>query len=176
MNRSEKQQALEELKESFGKVKGAVITHYAGMTVAELTDLRTTLRADGISFKVVKNTLARKASEGTPMQCAGNTFQGPVGLALGYEDPVTVAKGIMRYSAKNEKLKLVAAVVEGQLVDAAELKSIAALPPRPVLLSMMAGAFSAPLSKMAGALNATVSSLGHAFNALLAKKEKEQAA
>ncbi len=176
MNKSEKQKALEELKENFGRVKGAVIAQYSGMTVAELTDLRGALRADGVSFKIVKNTLARIASEGTPMACAKDKFEGPVGLAIGYEDPIAVAKGIIRYSAKNEKLKPMAAVVEGQLVDAAELKSIASLPARPVLLSMMAGAFSAPASKMAGALNATVASMGHAFSALLAKKEKEQAA
>ncbi|MDA8171307.1 MAG: 50S ribosomal protein L10 [Nitrospiraceae bacterium] len=176
MNRNEKQQALEELKESFGKVKGAVITHYKGMTVAELTDLRTALRADGVRFKVVKNTLARKAAEGTPMACAQKLFEGPVGVALGYEDAVAVAKGIIKYSSRNEKLEPLAAVVEGQLVDAAELKSIAALPPRLVLLSMMAGTFSAPMAKMAGTLAATVSGLGHAFNGLLRKKEKEQAA
>ncbi len=175
MNRNEKQQALGELKESFGKVKGAVITHYKGMTVAELTELRMVLRADGARFKVVKNTLARKAAEGTPMACAQKLFEGPVGVALGYEDAVTVAKGIIKYSSKNEKLVPLAAVVEGQLVDAAELKSIAALPARPVLLSMMAGAFSAPLAKMAGALNATVSGLGNALTGLLRKKEKEAA-
>ncbi len=176
MNRNEKQQVLEELKESFSRVKGAVIAEYKGMTVAELTDLRGALRAEGVSFKIVKNTLARIASEGTPMACARDKFEGPVGLAIGYEDPVTVAKGIIRYSSKNEKLKPMAAVVEGQLVDAAELKSIALLPSRPVLLSMMAGTFQAPMSKMAGALSATVAGMGHALSALLAKKEKEQAA
>jgi large subunit ribosomal protein L10 len=176
MNKSEKQKALEELKENFSRVKGAVIAQYSGMTVAELTDLRGSLRADGVSFRIVKNTLARIASEGTPMACAKDQFEGPVGLAIGYEDPIAVAKGIVRYATKNEKLKPMAAVVEGKLVNAAELKSIAALPACPVLLSMMAGAFSAPMSMMAGALNATVASMGHAFSALLAKKEKEQAA
>lgn len=176
MNKSEKQKTLEELKENFSRVKGAVIAQYTGMTVEELTDLRGTLRADGVSFKIVKNTLARIASEGTPMACARDKFEGPVGLAIGYEDAVAVAKGIVRYSAKNEKLKPMAAVVEGHLVDAAELKAIASLPARPVLLSMVAGAFQAPASKMAGALAATVASMGHAFSALLAKKEKEQAA
>ena len=176
MNKTEKQKALEDLRESFSRVKGAVIAQYTGMTVAELTELRGSLRADGVSFKIVKNTLARIASEGTPMACAKDKFEGPVGLAIGYEDPVVVAQGIIRYSTKNEKLKPVAAVVEGQLVDAAELKFIAALPARPVLLSMMAGAFNALTSKLAGAFNATVAGMGHAFTALLAKKEKEQAA
>ncbi len=175
MNRSEKDKAILELKESFGKVKGAVVTHYSGMTVAELTELRSVLKADGVTFNVVKNTLAKKAASGTPMECAQAAFQGPVGLALGYEDAVAVAKGIIRYASKNEKLKPVAAVVEGQLVDAAELKSIAALPSRQVLLSMTAGALSAPLAKMAGALGATVSGLGRALGALLKKKESQAA-
>ncbi|MDA8155425.1 MAG: 50S ribosomal protein L10 [Actinomycetota bacterium] len=172
MNKQEKGQAIEGLKEEFAKAKGAVITHYQGMTVAELYELRKDLSGLGVRFKVVKNTLARIASDGTPVGVAKDHFSGPVGIAIGYDDPVKVAQGIVKYSAKNEKLKPIAAVVEGQLVDVAELKSIASLPARPVLLSMMAGAFSAPMSKMAGALQATVSSFGYAMNALLAKKEQ----
>ena len=175
MNRSEKDKAILELKDSFGKVKGAVLTHYSGMTVAELTELRSALGADGVSFKVVKNTLARKAAAGTPMDCAQKMFQGPMGLALGYKDAVAAARGVIKYASKNEKLKPIAAVLDGQLVDAAELKSIAALPSRQVLLSMTAGALSAPLAKMAGALGATVSGMGRAFGALLKKKEQQAA-
>jgi large subunit ribosomal protein L10 len=95
-----------------------------------------------------------------------------VGIALGYDDAIAAAKGIIGFARKNEKLKPMAAVVEGQLVLAGELKAISELPPRKVLLGIMAGTMAAPLSKMAGALSATVGSFGHALNALLSKKEK----
>ena len=172
MNRKDKEKAISELKEEFSRARGAVIAEYKGMTVEELTDFRGGLRELGIQYKVVKNTLARIASEGTPVAPVRDYFSGPVGIAFSHEDAVKVAKGIIRYSARNEKLKPVAAVVEGKLVDARELKAIAELPPREVLLSVLAGTMSAPLSKMAGALQATLSSFGHAMNALLAKKEK----
>lgn len=160
-----------ELKEDFGRAKAAVITHYKGMTVPELNELRSALGALGIDYKVVKNTLARIASDGTPVAPARDHFAGPVGVALGYDDPVKVAQGIVKFAGKNDKLKPVAAVVEGKFVDAGELKAIASLPPREVLLGMMAGTMVAPLSKMAAALQATLSSLGYALSALESKKQ-----
>jgi large subunit ribosomal protein L10 len=141
------------------------------MTVAELNELRTSLRELGVEYKVVKNTLARIASDGTPIGVARERFKGPVGVALGYDDPVKAAQGMVKFAGKNDKLVLTAAVVEGQLVEAGAIKAIAALPPRPVLLSVLAGAMNAPMSKMAAAFQATVSSFGYALKALEAKKQ-----
>jgi len=171
LNRKEKEEVVSSLKQAFSRSKAAVITHYKGMTVAELNELRAALRDLGIEYKVVKNTLARIAADGTPVGVAKERFSGPVGVALGYEDPVKVAQGIVKFAGKNDKLVPMAAVVEGQLVEAGELKAIAALPPRDVLLSMIAGAMSAPLSKMAAAFQATISSLGYALRALEGKKQ-----
>ncbi len=163
------------MKEDFSRAKAAVITHYKGMTVTELNDLRAALHAMGVSYKVVKNTLARIASEGTPVAPAKEHFTGPVGVAVSFDDPVKVAQGIMKFAGKNDKLKPMAAVVEGKFVDASELKSIASLPPREVLLSMMAGTMSAPMSKMAAALQATLSTFGYALKALERKKQAQAA-
>lgn len=124
-----------------------------------------------LQFKVAKNTLARKAAEGTPISVASGEFKGQVGLAIGYDDPVLLVKKIIEYSKKNEKLGLGAGVIEGRLVSAGDLKRIAELPPKPVLLSMLAGVMQAPLSKLAGGLAQTVGKFGHALHALKSKKE-----
>lgn len=151
-----------------------ILTDYKGISVAELSELRRLLRGRGIDYRVVKNTLARIASQDTPISVAKDKFKGPVAVAIGYDDPVIAAKKVIEFSKKNEKLKLCWGVVEGKLYDASEVKAIAELPPREVLLSIMAGALQAPLSKMAGALSATVSSFAYAMNSLKTKKEGSQ--
>ncbi len=171
MKKEEKGQAIEELKKKFSEAKAVIFTDYKGMTVAELSDLRRLLRAGGVEYSIVKNTLARIASQDTPISVAKSAFKGPVAVAIGYKDPVMTAKKVIEFSKKNEKLKLSAGVIEGKLYNFAEVKAIADLPPREVLLSMMAGAFQAPLSKMAAALSATVSSFAYAMSALKTKKE-----
>jgi len=144
------------------------------MTVAELSDLRKLLRSGGIEYRIVKNTLARIASQDTPVAAAKDAFKGPIAVAIGYEDPVSAAKKIIEFSKKNEKLKLLGGVIEGSFFGKQEVKAVADLPPREVLLSMMAGAFQAPASKLAAALSATVSSFAYAMNSLKTKKEHSQ--
>jgi large subunit ribosomal protein L10 len=141
------------------------------MTVAELSDLRRLLRGGHIDYRVVKNTLARVASQDTPIAVAKTAFKGPVAVAIGYKDPVMTAKKVIEFSKKNEKLKLSGGVIEGKLYTAQEVRAIADLPPREVLLSMIAGAFQAPASKLAAALSATVSSFAYALSALKTKRE-----
>ncbi|MBA3060150.1 MAG: 50S ribosomal protein L10 [Nitrospirae bacterium] len=170
LKREEKTHLIAELKDRFKKANAVVLTDYKGLTVAELFELRRLLRGAGIEYKVVKNTLARAASAKTSLSVISDLLKGPVGIAIGYADPVQVAKKVIEYSKKNNKLKVNGGVVEGRLCNAEDIKSIAALPPREILLSMLAGVFNAPLSKMAGALSATVSSFAYAVNALKDKK------
>lgn len=141
------------------------------MTVAELSELRRLLRVGDIEYSVVKNTLARIASQDTPISVAKTAFKGPVAVAIGYKDPVMTAKKVIEFSKKHEKLKLSGGVIEGRLYNVSEVRAIADLPPREVLLSMIAGTFQAPASKMAAALSATVSSFAYALSALKTKKE-----
>lgn len=140
------------------------------MTVAELTALRGLLRKSSLDYRVVKNTLAKIASKDTGVASAADIFKNPVGVALGYDDPVLALKKVFEFTKTNEKLKVMGAVVEGRFYDKKEMKEIAELPSREVLLSMLAGVLQAPLSKMAGALAATVSSFAYAMEALSSKK------
>ena len=171
LNKEEKGQAIADLKKRFSEAKAAIFTDYKGMTVAELSELRRLLRASDVEYRVVKNTLARVASQDTPLSAASAVFKGPVAVAIGYSDPVMTAKKVIEFSKKNEKLKLSGGVIEGKLYSVNDIKAIAALPPREILLSMLAGAFQAPLSKTASALSATVSSFAYAMGALKTKKE-----
>lgn len=149
-----------------------VFTDYRGMTVSELSELRSMLREYNFQYKVIKNTLARIASDGTPISIAKDSFKGPMGVAIGYDDPVMTVKKVLEYSKKNDKLKIKGAIIEGKLCEAEELKSVAEIPPRKVLLSMLAGCFSAPLTKMASALNATVSKFVYVLEAVKNKKSE----
>lgn len=161
------------LRERFQRAKGVVFTNYKGLTVKEISEMRRSLHEAQIEYKVVKNTLARIASKDTPLEVASEFFTGPVGLAIGYDDPVIVAKKVLEYAKGNEKFGITGGVVEGRLVDEATLKTVAKLPPREVQLAMLAGAFASPLTKMASLLQATVQRFGYALNALKAKKESE---
>lgn len=143
------------------------------MTVEELSEVRRLLRGGGVDYMVVKNTIARIASQETPVNAARDVFKGPVAVAIGYDTSFTAAKKVIEYSRKNEKLRLSCGVIEGKLYGLEDVKAIAGLPPREVLLSMLAGALQAPASKLAGALSATVSSFAYALSAVKTKKEND---
>ncbi|MBF0542659.1 MAG: 50S ribosomal protein L10 [Nitrospirae bacterium] len=174
MNRTEKEQAVTGLNSAFTDARAVVFTEYKGLTVAEMTDLRVILRKSGIDYKVVKNTLAKRSSIGTSIEIGKDAFTGMVGVAIGKNDPVDVPKKILEYSKKNEKLKVLSGVVEGAFYSEKELVKIAGLPPKEVLLSQMAGLFTAPIGRLAFGLSATVARFAHAMNGLLEKKKAQQ--
>jgi large subunit ribosomal protein L10 len=142
------------------------------MTVAELMAFRSQLKESSLEYRVVKNTLAKIASKDTDVEKAGDMFEGPVGIAIGYDDPVLVVKKVLAFTKENEKLQVKGALVEGRFCEKSETKAIAELPPREVLLSMLAGTMQAPIQKLAGALSATVSTFAYALEAVKNKKEQ----
>ncbi len=170
LNKDEKAQVVSDLKEKFSRAKAVVFTDYKGMTVEELTELRRLLKSSSLEYGVVKNTLAKIASKDTSVAVAADSFKGPVGVAIGYDDPVLVVKKVLEFAKTHEKLQVKGAVVEGKLCGRSEVKEIAELPNREVLLAMLAGALQAPMSKMLGALTATVNSFAYALEAAKNKK------
>ncbi len=143
------------------------------MTVAEISELRRLLKDNNFEYRVVKNTLAKIASAQTPVSIAQDSFKGPVGIAMSYDDSIAALKKILEYSAKNEKLKVSGGVIEGAFCTPVDIKEYAAIPPRNVLLSMFAGGLQSPLSKLAGALNATLSTFVYVLEAIKTKKGQE---
>jgi len=132
--------------------------------------LRRLLKEAGAEYKVVKNTLINIAAKGTPFESAKDFFAGPTGITFGFDDPVAAAKKLLEFAQKNDKLKVKSGVIEGRFCSVDDIKAMAKLPSRNVLLSMMAGVFQAPASKLAGALNATVAQLGYALKSLENKR------
>lgn len=128
------------------------------------------MREGKFEYKIVKNTLAKIASEGTSVSAAKDAFKGPVGIAISYDDPVSVVKKVLEYAKKNDKLKIGIGLIEGSVCAAQDLRAVADLPPRNVLLAIMAGGFKSPLNKLGWLLNATLSSFVNALEALKYKK------
>ncbi len=147
-----------------------VITDYKGMTVAEMTEFRDALREASVEYRVVKNTLARIAVADTPVRAVGESLAGPVGIAIGYDDAVGVARAVLDYAKKNEKLTVRSGVIEGAFCDLDRLRAISNLPPREVMLGMLAGGLQGPAAKMARLLSATVARMGYALDALREKR------
>lgn len=173
LNRTEKAEVIQELREGFNKARAIVFTDYRGMTVAELSELRSALREGKVEYRIVKNTLARIAAEGTSVSAVRDAFKGPVGIVMSYDDPVLAVKKILDYSRKNDKLKVGVGLIEGSVCAAQDLETVATLPPKAVLLSMMAGAFQSPLSKLGSLLQATMARFVHALQALKDKKSNQ---
>ena len=114
MDRTEKQAMIDKLHERFGRSRAAVLADYRGLTVEEVTGLRKKLRASGVDLKVVKNTLARRAAQGTPAEGLAAHLRGPTAIALSYDDPVAPARLLAEFAKGQEKVKIVGGVVEGR--------------------------------------------------------------
>ncbi|MEO0466348.1 MAG: 50S ribosomal protein L10 [Pseudomonadota bacterium] len=164
MDKAGKQVARQELEDIFETSGAVIVTHYSGLSVAELTELRTKLRAGGAKLKVVKNRIAKVALDGKGGEAAADLFKGPVAIAYA-EDPTVPAKVTSEYAKDNEKLKLVGALMEGEAMDAAGIGALASLPSREELIatvvarllgqaSQITQRISAPGQQLAGAIEA----------------------
>ena len=154
MNKEEKKAAIDELHEKFVRAKAAVITGYSGINVEQITELRSKLRKAQVEYRVVKNTLARKAAEGTGLEPLKDHFVGPVGIALGYDDVVAPAKVLYDFSKTQAKLELKVGVLDGKLLKQADIKALASLPSLNALRGKIVGLLQAPASRMVGVLAA----------------------
>lgn len=170
-----KRKKVEELSAKISKAKSLILTDFQGLTVAEISELRRSMKESGAEYKVCKNTLFWIALQDAPFkEQIKDSLRGSTGVVFGYDDPVVSVKKTLDFSEKNEKLKLKLGVVEGKVYSPKELKEISKLPSKNVLLGMLAGGMSSPLTKMAYALQAVNAKLLYALEALKNKKEKEQ--
>jgi large subunit ribosomal protein L7/L12 len=172
MRKDLKGQAVAELHEKFGRARVAVLTETVGLNGNEVTELRRLLRGVKAELKVVKNTLAVLAAEGTPMQGVKDHFKGALSVAIGYDDPALPAKILRDFIAKekrDKKMRITVGMVEGNVFDAARIKAVAELPSRQVLLSQLLGGMQGPLSGLVGTLTGI---LGNFVGVLIAIKDK----
>lgn len=167
MDRAQKSDAIEALKGVFSNAGAVVVTHYAGMTVKETEDLRARLRAEGATFKIVKNTLAQKALNGAG-EGAHALFAGPVAIAFG-PDAVSAAKVATQYAKDNDKLVIVGGLMGAQVLDAKGVDALAKLPSLDELRARLVGLINTPATRIAGVLQAPAGQLARVFNAYATK-------
>jgi large subunit ribosomal protein L10 len=169
MDRAQKSEAIEALKGVFAESGAVVVTHYMGLTVAEMTDLRGRLRKEGAQLKVVKNTLAVKAMDGAS-DGAHALFKGPVAIAFA-KDPVSAAKVVTDYAKGNEKFAVIGAVMGQTVLDQKGVGALATLPSLDQIRGQLIGLINAPATKVAGVLQAPAGQLARVFNAYATKSD-----
>jgi large subunit ribosomal protein L10 len=160
-----KHEVVTRLTDKLSRATSAVVTDYRGLTVAQLEELRAQLRDQGVDYVVVKNTLARRAAEQAGMAEFSSVLVGPVGLALGYGDLAAPARILSEYFRVNRRLPSVAGLVEGQVLDAAAVKTLSELPSREALLAQLAGTLQSPLTQLAGALDSITATFASTLEA-----------
>lgn len=168
MLRSEKQEFVAALEGVYKESKSVIITHYHGLTVSQITSLRTALREKGAGFKVVKNTLSQIAARNSGLAASDAMFSGPTAVAYS-TDAVAAAKVVVDFAKTNNNLKIVCGVVDNQLVDAASVEKIAKLPSLEELRAKIIGLLLAPATKIAGVLQAPASQVVRLLNAYAKK-------
>ena len=150
----QKQQHVEVISEQLKNSVSTVLVDYRGLKVSEVTELRKQLRDAGIEFKVYKNTMVRRAAESQGLSELNEFLVGPSAIAFSNEDVIMPAKIIHEFSKKHEALEIKAGVIEGSFVPAEDVKSIASLPSRDGLLSMLLSVLQAPVRNFAYAVKA----------------------
>ncbi|MDN5348205.1 MAG: large subunit ribosomal protein [Clostridia bacterium] len=166
-------QIVNELKDHLEKSVAVVLTDYRGLKVAEMTQLRRKLREAGAHYKVVKNTLMRRAAEELGLQELNPYLEGPTAIAYSFQDPVSPAKILTEFARNNKNLELKAGVLEGKVIDLKGLQSLAELPSREELLAKVLGGMRAPLYNLVGILAALPRNLVYVLDAI--RKQKEAA-
>ena len=174
MDRIEKREFVAELSSVFTETSMVVVTRNAGMTVAEVTELRRKMREAGASFKVAKNRLALLALDGTRFDGIGPLLKGPTALAWS-KDPVAVAKAAVDFAKTNDKFVLLGGSLGSQVLDANGVKALSELPSLDALRAKILGLINAPATKVAGVLQAPAGQLARVF-AAYADSQKSEAA
>ncbi|SHE93247.1 LSU ribosomal protein L10P [Litoreibacter halocynthiae] len=158
MDRAQKEKLVDELGQIFESSGVVVVSHYEGITVAEMQDLRARMREAGGSVRVAKNRLAKIALEGKPCASIATHLTGMTVLAYS-EDPVAAAKVVNDYSKDNDKLVILGGAMGDNALDVAGVKAVAAMPSREELIASIVGCIAAPASNIAGAIGAPASNL-----------------
>ena len=148
-----KQPIVAEISELLNGAASAVAVDYRGLTVAQDTELRKQLREAGVTYKVYKNTLIRRAAEGTDFAALDPHLEGPTAIAVSKEDATAPARILAEFAKKADKLEIKAGIVEGTYYDANGMQTIATIPSREVLLGRLFGSMQSPIANLARVLN-----------------------
>lgn len=172
LNLEDKKALVAEVAEVAAKAQSVVAAEYRGLTVGQMTELRSKARAQGVYMRVVKNTLARKAFAGTSFEPVGPKLKGPLVLAFSQDDPGAAARLVKDFAKANEKLVATLVSLGGQVLPAGELDKVASLPTREQALSMLLGVLKAPIQKFVATCAAPTVKLARTLDAVRAQKQQ----
>jgi large subunit ribosomal protein L10 len=173
----EKMNRVQELKDKLKRSTITVTTDYTGISVNEMTDLRSRMRSAGVEFTVVKNTLMYLASEQAQRPNVKEIVQGPTAVALGYDDPLDVAKAVSDYIRTSRSVLAIRGAVmgDGPVMSAVEVTRLAALPPKPQLVASLLGQLQSPIQRLLGVLNGPLINLDRLMQARITQLEQQEA-
>lgn len=171
--RPEKAAKVAEIKELLTNSKCSILVDFCGLTVAQDTVLRSKMREAGVNYMVAKNTLIRIAAQEAGIEGLEPVLEHNTAIAVAPEDPVAVAKIICEFAKENKALKVKVGVLDGKVISAEEIKALAELPPKEVLIAKMLGSMNAPISGFVNVLQGTIRNVVYALEAV--RKQKESA-
>jgi large subunit ribosomal protein L10 len=174
LNLEGKKEVVAEVSAKIAKAQAVVLAEYRGISVEDITNLRKQARASGVYLRVLKNTLARRAVQGTPFEKLGDQMVGPLAYGIS-EDPVAAAKVLHAYSKSNDKLVIKGGAMPNQVLSAKEVGSLATMPSREELLARLLGTMQAPVAKFVQTLNEVPSKFVRTLAAVRDAKEKQAA-
>lgn len=171
MVRPEKVSEVEVLKERLQRARAVILTDFRGLTVKEITQLRARLREAGVEYRVVKNRLMRIAARQAGIPGLETYLEGPTAAAFGYDDPVTPARVIQEFVRQMRKLEAKGGIAEGRPLSAQQVRQLADLPPRGILLAQVAGGMRAPLQGLVSVLTGVPRALVFALDQIRRQRE-----
>lgn len=166
MNKSYKVTLVEELKDKFSRAEATFLAEYQGIKSTNMDTIRQTLRNESVEFKVVRNTLAKRAIEGTSLEAIGEHLKGPTALIFSYKDAAGAAKTLTQFSKDHPKLKLLLGSLGDKMIGVEEIKGLAELPSRDVLLGRLLGSLNSPTTGLAMVLSGVPRKFVYALSAI----------
>ena len=171
LNLDQKKAVVAEVSAVAANAYSAIAAEYLGLSVTDMTELRAKAREENVYLRVVKNTLARRAFEGTDFECMSEAMVGPLVLAFSQEDPGAAARVISAFAKDHDKLVVKLVSIGGKLLEAGDIKRLADMPTKDQAISMLMSVMKAPIQKLASTLNEVPSKLVRTVAAIRDQKE-----
>lgn len=176
MNKQEKVTEIERLTEALKGGPPAILVNQHGLTVNQISSLRSKIRATSSRYRVIKNRLALRALKETPLEGLTEHLKGPTAIAYSQAEPAPMAKVIDEFAREHKGLEVKGGFVDGRVVGPDEIKILADLPPKPILVARLLSVLNAPMSKLLSVMNAPVRDLAIVMNEIAKKKGSDGAA
>jgi len=173
-SKGKKKEELDQLKKELAEAKNFVVTEFKGITVAQDTELRQKIRATNSKYRVVKNTLAKLATQGTPAEQLAKALKGSTSIAYNNTDPVALAKALTAYAKANPVFVFKTGMVEGRVVNLSDLNAIASLPSKEELIAKLLFLLNAPAQRIAVATNGVARNLAVVIGQAIEQKKFQE--